>query len=207
MAVARHVSIPKLKPIQLLVLANMYPSQRAAQDADPNGGWTLNEQVRNAIFLEYQRHPVQDITDLVSGGIIEAVVPGSAPNVPADAIRISASVMEQWSVIKKQIRAVKPNEWPTRRPYQAEAAAQSGSSVLAFTAAAFDPRADDTAPPAPKAAAPAPTLPTLPPGPEPAGAAKTRAGRARQAVNAALTGTTDKDTQADIARLTGNSED
>lgn len=202
MAVARHVTIPKLKPIQLVVLANMYPSQRAAQDADPNGGWTLNEQVRNAIFLEYQRHPVQDITDLVSGGIIEAVVPGSAPNVPADAIRISASVMEQWSVIKKQIRAVKPNEWPPRRPYQAEAAAQSGSSVLAFTAVAFDPTADDAAPPVPKAATPAPAIPS---GPEPAGAAKTRAGRARQAVNAALAGTTDKDTQADIARLTGNS--
>jgi hypothetical protein len=35
MAVARHVSIPKLKPIQLLVLANMYPGQAAEQKSDP----------------------------------------------------------------------------------------------------------------------------------------------------------------------------
>ena len=203
MAVARHVSIPKLKPIQLLVLANMYPDQRAAQEADPNGGWTLNEQVRNAIFLEYQKHPVQEITEMVAGGIIEAVIPGMAPNVPADGIRISPSVMEQWSVIKRQIKAVKPSEWPPRRPYQAEAAARSGGTVVQFSAANFDPMADDEDP--------APTSEPTPEAPEAPEVIKTRASRARDAVNTKLRGSPtradDAATKADIARLTGETED
>lgn len=204
MAVARHVSIPKLKPIQLIVLANMYPEQKAVQESDPNGGWTINEQVRNEIFLQYQKHPVQEITEMVAAGIIEAVIPGMAPNVPADSIRISQSVMEQWPVIKRQIKAVKPSEWPPRRPYQAEAAVRSGGTVVQFSAS-FDPMASDE--PEPEPTKPEPT-PEAPDAPE---VAKTRAGKARDAVNAKLRGSPtradDAATKADIARITGQTED
>ena len=200
MAVARHVSIPKLKPIQLLVLANMYLGQAAAQESAPNGGWFINENVRNAIFLAYGKHPVEEITELVAAGIIEAVVPGTAPNVPADAIRISASVMEQWIVIKRQIRAVPANDWPPRRPYQAETSTRATGTVVPFTAASFDPMADDE-----PAAASVPAAE-----PEPAEVVKTRAGRARDAVNAKLRGSInradDAATKADIARITGQGD-
>ncbi len=205
MAVARHVTIPKLKPIQLIVLANMHPGQVAAQEIDPNGGWVINEHVRNAIFLAYQKHPVQEITEMVAAGLIDAVVPGTAPNVPADAIRISASVMEQWPTIKRQIRAVPAGEWPARRPYQAEAASKSGAAVVPFTTASFDPlaREEDKQPaPEPKAAVEAQSD-----GPEPVEATKTRVVRARDAVNSKLRGPgIDKDTQADIDRVTGKSQ-
>jgi len=113
-------TLPKLAPVQLLVISAMRAPQIADMEREgPDGGWVRFNQILENVWHTYGLFPNEQMVKLVEDGVFEQQQP-NAPKFHPDNVRLSRGVLDQWHRIDALVRAVKPGEWPQKRDLRPE---------------------------------------------------------------------------------------
>lgn len=113
-------TLPKLAPVQLMVIASMRGPQIADMERNgPDAGWSRFNQILEEVWHNYGLFPNEQMVKLVEDGVFEQQ-PMNSPKFHPDNVRLSSGVLDQWHRIEAMVRAVQPGDWPKKRDLRPE---------------------------------------------------------------------------------------